>query len=78
MRAEPEGLAEFIKKRFAGAEVRSAYEAGFSGFVLHRALEKAGIDNLVVHAASIEIASRDRVKTDRRDSLKIAEQLRLR
>jgi transposase len=29
----------------------------------------------VVHAASIEVSSRDRVKTDKRDSLKIATQL---
>jgi transposase len=28
-----------------------------------------------VHAASIEVSSRDTVKTDKRDSLKIAQQL---
>jgi transposase len=35
----------------------------------------AGIDCIVVHAASIEVSSRDTVKTDKRDSLKIAQQL---
>jgi transposase len=75
MPAEPERLVLFIKQRFEGAKISSCYEAGFSGFVLHRALEKAGIDNIVVNAGSIEVASRDRVKTDRRDSLKIAQQL---
>lgn len=75
MPAEPEVFVKFVEKYFEGAEVRTAYEAGFSGFRLHRALEGAGIKNIVVHAASIEVAARDRVKTDRRDSLKIAEQL---
>lgn len=72
MPAEPKGLVKYIRERFEGAEVSSAYEAGFSGFVLHRELEAAGIRNIVVHAASIEVAARDRVKTDRRDSIKIA------
>ena len=34
-----------------------------------------GIDCIVVHPASIEVSSRDTVKTDKRDSLKIAQQL---
>lgn len=65
-------LLEYIRIRFIGAEVRTAYEAGFSGFSLHRILESGGIRNLVVHAGSIEVAIRDRVKTDKRDSLKLA------
>jgi transposase len=75
MRSDPEVLITYIKRRYEGAEVRSAYEAGFSGFVLHRRLKLAGIANIVVNAASIAVAVRDRVKTDRRDSLKIATQL---
>lgn len=75
MPADPELLIKFVREHFGGAHVRSAYEAGFSGFVLHRALIAGGIENIVVHAASIEVAARDRVKTDRRDSLKIAQQL---
>ena len=72
MPAIPNMLLEFIESRFKGAEVRTAYEAGFSGFNLHRSLEQGGIPNLIVNAGSIEVASRDRVKTDRRDSLKLA------
>lgn len=71
----PEGLVAFCKKYFPGAVIISAYEAGFSGFHLHRTLEKNGIKNIVVHAAGIEVAVGDRVKTDKRDSLKIATQL---
>lgn len=70
-----EAVISLVEKEFAGATVVAAYEAGYSGFWLHRALEAAGIRCLVVHAASIEVSSRDRVKTDKRDSLKIAQQL---
>lgn len=75
LQASPEGLVTFCKKYFSGAKIESAYEAGFSGFHLHRVLEKNGIKNLVTHAAGIEVAVGDRVKTDKRDSLKIATQL---
>ena len=75
MPATAESVISFVEKFFAEAEVRTCYEAGFSGFWLHRALEAAGISNIVVHAASIEVAANDRVKTDKRDSLKMAEQL---
>lgn len=71
----PQKLVDYFLKFFPGATIYSAYEAGFSGFYLHRILHQNGINNIVVHAASIEIASRDRVKTDKRDSLKIATQL---
>jgi transposase len=75
MIASAEGLYTFLRRYFPGASINSAYEAGFSGFVLHRYLVNQGVNNRVVHAASIEISSRDRVKTDKRDSLKIAQQL---
>ncbi len=75
MSASPSQLLAYLKKYFKNAEVKSAYEAGFSGFGLHRFLNKNGVENIVVHAASIEIGSRDRVKNDKRDALKIAAQL---
>jgi transposase len=71
LKADPGFLVSYLKKRFGTGAIKTAYEAGFSGFHLHRALVAAGIKNIVVHAASIEI-SHDRVKTDKRDSLKIA------
>ena len=73
--ATPDNMVTYLQKYFRGAKVRSAYEAGFCGFYLHRYLVRHGIKNIVVHAASIEISARDRVKTDKRDSLKIAQQL---
>ncbi len=73
--ADPSILVGYCKKYFPNAEIESAYEAGFSGFHLHRVLISHDIKNNVVHAAGIEVASGDRVKTDKRDSLKIATQL---
>jgi len=75
MPAQSEAVISLITKYFPEAEVKTCYEAGYSGFWLHRELEAAGISNIVVHAASIAVAANDRVKTDKRDSLKMAEQL---
>ena len=73
--ADPHLLIEYCKNKFKGAEVSVAYEAGFCGFSLHRVLAGAGIQNRIVHPAGIEVAVRERVKNDRRDSEKIATQL---
>ncbi len=73
--ADPETLLHYIAKFFSGAKVKSAYEAGFSGFHLHRYLTENGVNNIIVNPSSIEISSRDRVKTDKRDAVKIATQL---
>ena len=70
--ADPVGLAASLPRWFQGATLSSVYEAGFSAFVLHRALIKAGITNMVVNPASIAVAANDKVKTDRRDSKKLA------
>ena len=75
MAADPTALVEFCRTQFPGAQLSSAYEAGFSGFGLHRVLCTRGIHNIVVHPAAVEVAARDRVKTDKRDSAKLAEQL---
>lgn len=77
MRMPPrsEAVISLIRKYFPDSEVRTCYESGYSGFWLHRELCAAGVSNIVVHAASIEVAANDRVKTDKRDSLNMAYQL---
>lgn len=75
MRASPEALVNYLRKHFEGSKIHSVYEAGFCGFGLHRVLLGSGVDNMVVNPASIEVAANDKVKTDRRDSRKMAEQL---
>lgn len=76
-RMHPRGdaVASFVGKYFPGCEAQSCYEAGFSGFWLHRHLAKIGINNIVVNPASVEVEAGNRVKTDKRDSLKLAKQL---
>jgi transposase len=75
LQANSEGLLGFCKKFFPAAQIESAYEAGFCGFSLHRTLVQNGINNIVIHASGLEVAAGDRVKTDKRDSLKLAVQL---
>jgi transposase len=72
VQAEPGGLAVSLPRWFPGATLYSVYEAGFSAFVLHRVLTKAGITNMIVNPASIAVAANDTVKTDRRDAKKLA------
>lgn len=73
--ADPERITQSLKEWFPSARLYSVYEAGFSGYSLHRTLCHGGIKNIVVNPASLEIAVKDRVKTDRRDSRKLGEQL---
>jgi transposase len=64
-----EAVEALVRKEFPGATVFAAYEAGYSGFWLHRKLEAAGISCIVVHVNSIEVSSRDMVKTDPLDAV---------
>lgn len=73
--AVPAKLASQLCKYFEGGIIYTVYEAGFSGFVLHRELLAKGIKNIVVHAAAVEVAAHNRVKTDKRDAKKLAELL---
>ncbi len=70
---------EAAKKRFglpAGVPVVSCYEAGLEGFWVHRALERYGIENRVVDAASIDVKrGRKHAKTDRLDASKLVTKL---
>jgi transposase len=63
---------EKAKRRFglaAATRVLSCYEAGMDGFWVHRALEEAGLENVVVDSSSIETKRRGRhAKTDRLDA----------
>jgi transposase len=67
-----------LMMRLGGPEVelRVAYEAGPTGYALHRQLTKLGIDCIVVAPSLIPKRAGDKVKTDRRDALKLARLLR--
>jgi transposase len=57
-------------------ELQVAYEAGPTGYALHRRLTKLGIDCTVAAPSLIPVRPGDKVKTDRRDTLKLARLLR--
>ncbi len=77
MNPSPEELAKHLHQRYPGGDFKSAYEAGFSGFWIHRRLSKLGIDNIVVHAADIPTTGKEKnQKSDANDSRKIARELR--
>jgi transposase len=61
-----------LRKAHPGAELRVSYEAGPTGFVLARRLVQLKIHCTVVAPSLIPGRSGDRVKTDRRDALKLA------
>ena len=72
-----EKLGAYLKNTFPGATYYSAYEAGFSGFWLHKELINLGINSMVVNPADIPTTDKERKqKEDLRDSRKIAHSLR--
>jgi transposase len=76
--AAPVHTAELVTwLRAQGESVSVAYEAGPTGFGLARACEAARIPCLVAAPSRIARAPGERVKTDRRDALKLARLLRL-
>lgn len=69
-------LIKRLKKLGQGATLRCCYEAGPTGFVLHRALVEAEIDCVVIAPSLVPKTAGDRIKTDRRDAVKLARFLR--
>lgn len=71
--AAPAHTAELVTwLRARGDSIAVAYEAGPTGFGLARACEAAHIPCLVAAPSRIARAPGERVKTDRRDALKLA------
>ena len=60
----------------AGRPLEVAYEAGPTGYALHRQLTAMGIACIVVAPSLIPVRPGDRIKTDRRDAAKLARLLR--
>jgi transposase len=67
-----------LMRQLGGKDVglRVAYEAGPTGYALHRQLTKLGIGCLAVAPSLIPVRPGDKVKTDRRDALKLARLVR--
>ena len=77
IRNERKSLMRLVKKLSPNGEVLSfCYEAGPCGYGLYRELSDTGHHCEVVAPALIPRKPGERVKTDRRDSLKLASQHR--
>ena len=67
-----DSIRKFIKKLGSPEQLRACYEAGPTGFVLYWQLTQLGVDCSVVAPSLVPKKPGDRVKTDRRDALKLA------
>jgi transposase len=72
----PEAIRKLMKKIGTPEQLHVCYEAGPTGYGLFRFLISLGIDCVVVAPTLIPKRAGDRIKTDRRDSLKLAKLLR--
>jgi transposase len=72
----PAALAKRLKKLGARDTLSVCYEAGPCGYGIYRQLTEWGIACAVVAPSLIPVRPGDRVKTDRRDALKLARLLR--
>lgn len=74
----PEAIRRLARKlrRDAPGEVRCCYEAGPTGYALHRQLEAEGVICEVIAPSLTPVKPGSRIKTDRRDARKLAELLR--
>jgi transposase len=75
MPAEYEILQAYLMNRYPECMITVMYEAGFHGFWLHDLLEEDGIDCIVTPANKVTCAKDDRVKTDKRDARRLAQNL---
>jgi len=76
MRKTVEKLIERLSREFDGALLLFCYEAGPCGYGLHRQIIGTGHDCEVVAPSLIPKKPGERIKTDRRDALKLARLLR--
>jgi transposase len=65
-------IRKFIKKLGSPEQLRACYEAGPTGFVLYWQLAQLDVECAVVAPSLVPKKPGDRVKTDRRDALKLA------
>ena len=72
----PNDIPSITKRLRRLGRVRCCYEAGPTGYGLQRALTEAGIDCIVVAPSLVPRTAGERIKTDRRDAIKLARFLR--
>lgn len=74
---EPGQIKKFFKRlKEKGENIIAVYEAGPTGFVIHRQLENMEITCLVAAPSLLPRKPGDRIKTDKRDAIMLAKVLR--
>ncbi|EMO12676.1 transposase [Leptospira santarosai str. CBC523] len=70
-------IKKFITKlKSEGTEIHCCYEAGVTGYPLYRYLKTLGVNCTIVAPGKIPRQSSDKIKTDKRDAIKLAKLLR--
>jgi transposase len=72
----PESIRKLVKKLGPPSQLRVCYEAGPTGYVVYWQLTALDVACQVVAPTLVPVKSGDRVKTDRRDALKLARSYR--
>ncbi len=72
----PEAVKKLLTQLGGTDEILACYEAGPTGYELQRFLNRQGVQCLVVAPTLIPKRPGDRVKTDRRDAIRLAQLLR--
>ena len=72
----PESIRKLVKRLGSPEQLRACYEAGPTGYVLYWQLTALGVRCEVVAPTLVPVKAGDRVKTDRRDALKLARSYR--
>ncbi len=72
----PESIRKLMKKLGPAEHVRVCYEAGPTGYVVYWQLTGLGVRCEVVAPTLVPVKAGDRVKTDRRDAMKLARSYR--
>jgi transposase len=68
----PNAIARLVKMLGEPRMLRVCYEAGPCGYVVFRQLSKMGVSCVVVAPGLIPVKATDRIKTDKRDAIKLA------
>jgi transposase len=71
-----ESVGRLIRKLGKPEQLRVCYEAGPTGYVLYWQLSELGVKCAVVAPTLVPVKAGDRVKTDRRDAVKLARSYR--
>ncbi|HUX45562.1 MAG TPA: IS110 family transposase [Terracidiphilus sp.] len=71
-----ESIRKLVKKLGAVDQLRACYEAGPTGYVLYWQLAELGVECAVIAPTLAPRKAGDRVKTDRRDALRLARSYR--